>query len=92
MFFRHQDAVGLSGVESDARDRVATVLLRVGAQHRLVIELHHLGLVPVAFVHRVGEPDAALAVDRKVVRCVELLAVNVVRYDDVAAVGIEPQY
>ena len=81
-----QDAVGHSGVEGDAGDGVAAVGLRVGPQHRAVVQFLHFAGVNVAGVPGVGEPDAASPVNSQVVGGVELLPVHPVGYGRVAAV------
>src|SRR5690606_32400177 len=68
LILRYQDAVGPGGVEDDPGDRVGTILLRIQAVDRTVVELLLLRLVDVAVVPGIGEPDASLAIDREVVR------------------------
>ena len=89
LVLRHEDAVGLGGVEGYARDLVAAVFLRAGAQHGAVIEFFFFGFVPVAVVDRVGEPDAALPVNRQIVGGAEFFAVESVGDDDILSVRIK---
>ena len=85
----NQNAIGLRGVEGDARDRIRTVFLRVGAQHGTVFEVGDLGLVPVAVIDGIGKPDAAFAIDREIVRRVEPLAVDAIGDHRRLAIRIE---
>src|SRR5262245_22673170 len=85
----YEDAVWLGRIEGDARDGVLAVLLRIGAQHRAMVELLDFRLVPVAFVHRIGKPDAAFAVDREIVRRAQFPAIEAIGDDDILAVRVE---
>ena len=89
LVLRNENAVRLRGIERHARGGVSAVFLRVAAQDRLVIDFHAGVRVPVAAVDRIGEPDAALAVDREVVGRIEPFAVKTVGDDGVLAVCVE---
>ena len=70
---RHENPVGPCRVEGDACDGVTAIGLRIAAVHRLVVEVHLLGFVHVAFIPRIGEPDATFTVDCEIVGRVEFL-------------------